>query len=70
MENRPLDWPSPHLTGVVTFFFPAIELFCSRDNCMTSCHSSMQCGLINADERAAGKGYKQQAGCDIVQMLS
>ena len=50
--------------------FPALELFCSRDNCMTSCLSSIHCGLINADERAVGQGYKQQAGCEVVQMLS
>ena len=50
--------------------FPALELFCLRDNCMTSCFSNMHCGLINADEIAAGQGYRQQAGCDMVQILS
>jgi hypothetical protein len=69
---KTVPWIGPlHISLALSLSsFPALELFCSRDNCMMRCLSSMHCGLINADERAAGQGYKQQAGCEVVQILS
>jgi hypothetical protein len=41
--------------------FALTELFSSNDNHMKRCLSSMYCGLIIADQRAAGQEYKQWA---------